>query len=400
MTSLGQRNRHVWMGLIALGLLCLLVVIFAPSNGLKTSGSTYSRAPEGYLGWYTYMQSQGTPVQRWQRPVGELRPQTGEGPQTLLRIYSDLVSEDLALAPAWVDDWLNAGNQLVLLGVRRSVTEAHFTTQLNSPQGPVTVITRRRDTDRRDLQLTLLGDDYGAVVWQDFPKQNLSKQDSPDFGRLVLASTQHLAANAYQANPNSPNPNYAFLAELLTHPEGPIWVDEFLHGYKDTDVILADTIGNWSEYLSKTPVAVGVMQLSLIVGVFILAQNRRLGTRTLVKTPVVDNSQAYIDALAAVLYKAGSATFVVEAIAKAERLNLQKALGLGPSNVEDSTLKQAWSQHTGQNVELLTPLLQPPLAGTVAPDRQLRQWLAALYQIRQQIKHDDPSAKSTYPKPS
>ena len=116
MTARWQNNRYVWLGLIALVVLCFLLVIFAPSSGIKVSGSTYSRAPEGYLGWYSYMQERGTPVQRWQRPSEELLD-AGEGSaSTLVRIYSGLVSDSVVLAPAWVDDWLAAGNTLVALG--------------------------------------------------------------------------------------------------------------------------------------------------------------------------------------------------------------------------------------------------------------------------------------------
>lgn len=368
MNSRWQSSRYVWLGLIAMVVVCFLLVLFAPSRGIKTSGSTYSRAPEGYLGWYTYMQERGTPMQRWQRPPQELLAAT-EAPGTLVQIYSDLVPEGLGLAPDWVDDWLAAGNTLVLLGVQRSVTAADFKTEQSSDQGNVVVLTRRRHAVVNEL--LQLGDRYGAVVWQ--------KQQ--EAGTVVLATTPHLGANAYQEAPG----NYGFLAHLVTNTGGPIWVNEFLHGYKDTDVILEDAIGTWQDYLSKTPVVAVVLQLGVIMAVFILAQNRRLGTRLLVKSAVVDNTQAYIDALAGVLHKAESADFVVDAIAKAERSNLQNFLGLGHTGTDDASLQQAWTQHTGQSAEILTPLLKPPRTITTSSDRQIHQWLVNLKQIRQQI---------------
>lgn len=369
MNPLARGNRTVWIALIALALICLLLVIFAPSNGIKTSGSTYSRAPEGYLGWYTYMQDRGTPVQRWQRPPEELLSEEASGPQTLIQIYSGLINERLALAPGWVDDWLEAGNRLILLGVRRSVTGANFRTQLDSDQGTVRVATRRRQTASEEFTSQQLGDRYGAVVWE-------KTQES---GKLIMASTPHLAANTFQAYPA----NYAFLAQLIDESDGSVWVNEFLHGYKEADVILEDIGSSWYDYLSETPVAVVVLQLGIITGIFILAQNRRLGTRTVVKNPVVDNSQAYIEALAAVLHKADSVSFVVDAIAKADRAKLQKALGLGQASVDDTALKQTWVQHTGQSSEALMPLLRPPKQ--LSSDKQLSQWLVRLQDIQKQV---------------
>ena len=64
MTRTLLTNRYVRLTLVALVLLCGLLVLLAPATGLKTSGSTYSRAPEGYMGWFDYMQAQGTPAQR------------------------------------------------------------------------------------------------------------------------------------------------------------------------------------------------------------------------------------------------------------------------------------------------------------------------------------------------
>lgn len=376
MTLRWQSNRYIWLGLITLVVLCFCLVIFAPSSGIKVSGSTYSRAPEGYLGWYTYMEKRGTPVQRWQRPAQELLEaeavDSAAGTHTLVQIYSGLVSESLVLSPDWVDEWLATGNTLVALGIQRSVTEADFKTEQTSDQGNVVVLTRRRHALVDDTQR--LGDSYGSVVWQ----------KSQESGTVILATTPHLAANAYQTSSG----NYAFLADLVTNAGGTIWVDEFLHGYKAPDVILEDVIGNWEDYLSQTPVLAVVVQLGVIMGVLILAQNRRLGTRTLVKSPVVDNSQVYIEALAAVLHKAGSIAFLVDAIASTERLHLQHFLGLGSAGADDTSLQQAWTQHTGQSADILAPLLRPPQPKT-ASDRQMSQWLASLQQIRQQMVKTD-----------
>ena len=102
------------------------------------------------------------------------------------------------------------------------------------------------------------------------------------------------------------------------------------------------------------------VQAIAIILLLLLGLNRRLGNRLTVQAPVLDNSQAYIKALAGVLHKANSHDFVVKTITQSERLRLQKALGLGDKPVSDDQLVTAWVQQTGGSAADLTALLQPP----------------------------------------
>ena len=371
MTRTLLANRYVRLALVALVLLCGLLVLLAPATGLKTSGSTYSRAPEGYMGWFDYMQAQGTPAQRWRRPMAELleQPPTAE-PQTLLRIYPGLVNHYQINYDAWIQDWLSAGNTLIDLGLDSEITAAPFTTQQSSPFGAVTIKTRRRHNLPINSDRNLLGDSYGAIVWQ-------RASDQP--GKSLVVNTPHLAANAYLGAPG----NYAFLADLATQGGGTIWVDEYLHGFKEADVIVAETVNNWGAYLAQTPVKVAAIQIAILLGIFLLSQNRRLGNLATVKAAEVDNSQAYIEALAAVLRKAESTSFLVDMIAKAERSSLQKALGFNEATTNEAALKAAWTQQTGQSDQILTPLTQPPKTTSPPSEATLKAWLAQLERIRQ-----------------
>ncbi|HEY9764043.1 MAG TPA: DUF4350 domain-containing protein, partial [Trichocoleus sp.] len=65
-------NRYLWIGLIFLVLVALLSFIAAPATNRLTSGSTWNASPDGYGAWYAYLEKQGAPIQRWQRPVSEL----------------------------------------------------------------------------------------------------------------------------------------------------------------------------------------------------------------------------------------------------------------------------------------------------------------------------------------
>lgn len=365
------QNRYVRIGLVALVLLFLLLVLLAPATGQKTSGSTYNRAPEGYLGWYAYMETQGTPVQRWRRPLEALleQPETA-APQTLIRIYPGLVNQFQAWDRNWLENWLADGNTFIALGLDAPIRDTPFTSRLSSEFGDVVVKTRRRLDLPVNSDRHLLGDEYGAVVWEN--------DEAPD-GRFIIALTPHLAANAYLDEPG----NFAFLADLATQAGGPIWVDEYLHGFKAADVIVEETVNSWGAYLARTPVKIALIQIAILLAIFLLAQNRRLGNLTTVKPPKVDNSKAYIEALAAVLHKAESTPFLVDTITKAERSRLQTTLGFHKATVEDSALQAAWTQQTGQSRQQLTPLLQPPKTPQKRADATLKTWLEKLQRLRQ-----------------
>ncbi|MGF1459670.1 MAG: DUF4350 domain-containing protein [Leptolyngbyaceae cyanobacterium] len=368
--TLPLRNRYVLFALVGLVLLFALLVVLAPATGRKTSGSTYTRSPEGYLGWFDYMAAQGTPVQRWRQPLSDLLDQIDDRPQTLLRIFPGMVEEYRAWEDDWLEAWLEAGNSLIVLGVDAQIQDIPFTTRLPSDGGEVVIKTRRRDSIATNSERSLLGDTYGAVVWQ---------RTEAEAGRLILALTPHLAANAYLTAPG----NFAFLADLATQAGGPIWVDEYLHGYTAAEAIVTETVNTWGAYLARTPVKVALVQIVILLALFLSAQNRRLGNLTLLKAPKVDNSQAYIEALAAVLHKAESSQFLVDTLAKAERSRLQRNLGLHATHIEDATLQTAWSHQTGRSPQALTPLLRPPRVPPKSADGSLKMWLEKLRHLRQ-----------------
>ena len=236
-------------------------------------------------------------------------------------------------------------------GISEPVTAAPFTTTLDTPLGAVTVQTRRR-APGQDAPLV---DDYGAVVWR----------QSRDTGQLILATTPFLAANAYQQAPG----NFAFLASLTA---GDIYMDEYLHGYRDPAARAATAVSSWLDYLAQTPLLVIALQGLAVVGLVLLAQNRRPGIKRSLPTPQTNDSQAYIDALAGVLQRADSRDFLVATLVRSERQALQQALGLGGGTVSDQRLRGAWQQSTGEPAAALAPLQGP------AADQSLGLWLQRL----------------------
>lgn len=377
-------RRQIAILAIALGVIILLTVLIAPIGSERQSASTYSRAPDGYGAWYAYMQEKGNPVKRWQQPADALfqpdsetanadspngkiaRPQT---PITLLRIDKDI--ELSAASEAWVKQ----GNVLVLVGAIADafVTQAPFTSDVASPSGIVRIATSRRYR-QSSKSAPLLQDSFGTVVWQ----KTLGK------GRLISVITTYLAANAYQEF----RANYELLAKLVTEPGYPIWVDEYLHGYKDSSTDAKDGTAseeNLLSYLSKTPLSLLAVQAIAFLLLLIWGQNHRLGLPEQVEVPTVDNSEAYIQALAGVLHKAGGSEFVLETLGKAEQLNIQKALGLGTSPLPVDDLIAAWSQQTGQPADPLQTLLRTAARHRRVSEAELSQWLETMHTVRSQL---------------
>lgn len=354
------RRRNVVIAVVAIALLGLFL-ISAPASNRVISGSTWGTTPDGYGAWYDYMQAQGVSIERWQRPIEQLveqvEDQPTDEPATLLRVVPAALGGQF-VGLSGLSGWLEQGNRLIVLSQQKPATAAPFESQISSEWGSVKVATRRRFEEETEF---LLADSYGAVVWQD--------EESSD---IILSTTPFLAANAYLDEPG----NFEFLAQLVQQPSGPIWVDEYIHGYKDSDVVVEEVAGTWFGYLAETPLLVAVLQAVVVLIVALIAQNRRLGLRKQLPALQVNNSEAYIKALAGVLHKANSHDFLVETLTRAEQKALQRSLGLGEAPVSLATLQTAWQQSTGQSPDQLSVLTSAPKG-----DSALHSWLRQLQSL-------------------
>lgn len=357
-----RSNRLAWIGAIILGVLILLTFITAPTNSKINRGSTYSRAPDGYGAWYSYMEQQRTGIKRWQKPFSDLDRE--KRPVTLLQISS--YSREPALFSEQ-KEWVEKGNNLVVLGVHEKVTQAKFTTLPKSPVGEVKIETTRRRRIKAQEKVSL-GDSFGAVVWE----ENYGK------GKVIFSTTPFLAANAYQDYPA----NFQYLSDLVSKKGNLLYVDEYIHGYKEPSVRKEEGEGDLLSYFSRTPLMPAFLQASVLLLVLIWGQNRRLGKPLALSTQVIDNSEAYIQALAGVLQKAESSDFVVEMIGKEEQLQLQKALGLGQQLLDHQTLINAWVQQ-GHSATELDAVLKLQTQKRRLSERELLSWLGKWQTVRQ-----------------
>ncbi|MBC5797386.1 DUF4350 domain-containing protein [Sphaerospermopsis sp. LEGE 00249] len=359
-----RRNRIIWLGAIALAAIILLSITVAPSSKIN-SGSSYNRAPEGYGAWYAFMQSQGTNIQHWQKPFSDIETETN--PVTLLQVNSTLRNP---MFYSQQIEWVKKGNTLVILGVKQPPTAAEFSSNQKSAFGDVKIDTSRRyqkSQSEQELEQVLLGDRYGAVVWE----EKYGK------GKVIFATTPHLAANAYQEEAN-----FVYLADLVTKGNQKILIDEYIHGYKDPDIREKEGRGDLLGYLAKTPLFPALVQVVVLLLVLIWSENRRFGKPVTLDTPVIDNSQAYIQALAGVLQKAESSDFVLEMVGKEEQLQLQKVLGLGQILVENEVLLKVWQDQTGKNAAELDAVLKLQVKKHRISEQDLISWLGKWQSLR------------------
>lgn len=352
------RSRRTWIFII-LGMLALVFLVFVSAPTSK-DGSTYLRSPTGYSEWYGYMLEQGNSVQRWQRSYEHLE---GTG-QTLVQVWGGTPD---ALSVWKLQEWVGKGNTLVRLSWWGDLTNAPFSSALNSPMGPVVVETTRRFTSSSGGK-TLLQDRGGAVV-----RMNRLEQ-----GQIIDITYPWLAANAYQKQRS----NYEFLARLVQYRGGIIWVDEWLHGYRDSEksTNAEQSDRNVFDYLLQTPMVILVAQAIVLLLLLIWDRNRRFGPILTLNPPQTANSERYIQALAGVLNTARHTHFVVEQLGERFRLELAIALGItadqSPTSPlpDDEQLAQLWASRTGHSPQELVSLLHQSRNNQRLTDRDLLIW--------------------------
>ncbi|MBD1914180.1 MULTISPECIES: DUF4350 domain-containing protein [unclassified Leptolyngbya] len=368
-----MKKRRNWIVAIVLASLIGLTLL-APRNALQQQGSTYNRAPNGYGAWYAYLEEQGIPVRRWQRPVEELGlatedPTDATAPVT--RSITFVQINPVPRSPSPIEqEWARVGHTVVLVGIQTPVTAAPFSSVLDSPQGKVRIETRRRYPEAGGADKSRLGDDEGSVVWE----QAVGK------GQVIYINTPYFAANAYQDEAG----NIPFLAALVAEPGHPVWVDEYLHGYRDPDILAEEKRGNAFAYLVRTPVLLVAIQ-ALVLLLLAVWGDRRLGPPLRVEPAKTDSNATYIGALGSVLNKAKSSEFVMETVGRHEQEQIQRSLGLGVDPVEPDQLLEAWTQQTGQPATELQSLLAPVVQKRRLRERELLLWLENLRQVRRHL---------------
>lgn len=383
--------KQYWQfGLIVAIAIVLITFVSATGGDIRQSGSSYSIAANGYNTWYQMMSDRGIKIHRWQKSFAQLTKNPNyQSATTLLQVNPQLEGLQLTKLQR---EWIGRGNTLVILGITAPAWEVPFRTDLESTQGKIAIETTRRfksnslkqELPQSTVKESILSDRAGSVITQ-FKIQQ---------GTVIIATTPHLAANAYQDF----RANYKLLAELVTKDRGQVVVDEYIHGYidrksatsnrnGDTDSDDRQPDGDALAYLANTPLFIVFLNLLLGILVIVWQQNRRFGKVIVPKLPEIDNSEAYIQALSGVLRQANSSEFVLQNIGRAEQLAWQQKLGLGKERlVEPQTLITAWETQTKLPTEDLHFVLQLTTTARRLTPAELTSWLTKVRTIDRQLK--------------
>ncbi len=399
MTDFKKLLKQYWqLGLLAIVAIVLVTVISAIGGNSKLAGSSYSIAANGYNHWYQMTIDRGVRIQRWRKSFSKLAESSEyDRGTTLLQIQPQLVKLDIT---SQQQEWVSRGNTLVILGVDAPAREATFQQDLASPQGKIRIETTRRfgskiDDNKllKDADRFSAGEAPPTAILKDRSGSVITQFELAE-GKIIIATTPHLAANAYQDF----QPNNDLLTELVTKGRQQVLVDEYIHGYIDRKPIIDPATGKVKtddetsdnndtlSYLASTPLI--VVFVNLLLGILVLAwqQNRRFGKVVIPKLPEIDNSEAYIQALGGVLHQANSSEFVLQNIGKAEQLSWQQKLGLGKERlVEPQTLITAWENQTQLPTEDLRFVLQLTAEARRTSPAELTTWLTKIREIDRQL---------------
>ncbi len=364
--------RQWWtIGLVLAGLL-LFTLVSAPSSP-QSVGSTYSRAPEGYGAWYAYMENSGAKMERLRKPIDDSFFNSTNKNTTILQVLADDDSNHIGQYNL-SSKGIEKGNRIVIIGSKKipsgrvRATQANFNSSPISPDNrAITLQTSKRYLPSETPVLAqpinpILKDDFGAIVIESKIGQ----------GSIVYVVPQFLGANAYQDTNN-----FAYLKDLVKNDR--IIVDEYIHGYRDSKTAKEEGKADVFEFLAQTPLILAVIQLCILLGVLVYGKSWRLGPVKTLVPPPINNSRAYIQALARILQKANSTDFVTETLGKAELTQLQRSLGLNRNSNQDPTeLIKLWKQQTGKDSQTLERIFLSLRRQQKLSEAELTQWLALL----------------------
>jgi hypothetical protein len=162
-----------------------------------------------------------------------------------------------------------------------------------------------------------LSDEHGAIIWREAQGQ----------GDIIWVIPPFLGANGFQEQ----TANFQLLQALMQPDRHHLWVDEYLHGYKDSETLAAEAVGNVWHYLRQTPLFPLFVQLLLLCGLLIGWGNRRFGRPQIPPPLPTNNQQTYVNALAQVLEKGDRPDFVVQQLLQGKAQPLEQLQGLPPN---------------------------------------------------------------------
>lgn len=329
------------ISLAGLGLLYTMLTPEPPMTEALPDRSIYNASPTGYRAWHLSNQKAGIPMRPWQKPFTELDAMPG--PATMLMVEPYTVAKTSVIfgqkEAAMLLGWVAEGNTLVLLDdFRRYGSNAiAYTLALEversrqrqpsstgSPSVTFQALTpskapKQLNTYVRQRLMTQGDLSFRRNRAAKFPSQTLlsTPAENPVLirmpyhkGVLILGTVVDLGQNTYLHRPA--NDNYQFLSNVLVNEKKPIFVNEFIHGYTESEDIFA-------YYQKQTPLGAIFGQLLLVLLVMLwLAfvrwtpkpDEQEGQAKNQAQEP--DGMERYIQSMAGVYYRTQSAPLALE----------------------------------------------------------------------------------------
>jgi hypothetical protein len=308
------------------------------------------------------METQQHPVKRWRRAYSQL---SGTG-QTMIQVADVEGFQSAELGASEILNWVKNGNTLIELSWAGSVTGAPFVSDLPTPKGAVRIETTRR-YEPRSFDEALLKDEFGTVIGlKTFQK-----------GEVIKIAYPWLGAGNYV----NQGGNFQALADLATQRKGTIWVDEWIHGYRDketTSVLSGDKTQDLWDYFAQRPIAVIAGQGVLLLLLLLWGQNQRFGALTRIAPPPRNSNEQYIQALADTLNTHGHTEYVLTLLGQSLRDRLKSRLSLVGADLAgdgDGAIAAQWATVTGRPASELLELLEQSSAKKRLRDSELLAWV-------------------------
>jgi Domain of unknown function (DUF4350) len=351
-------------GWILIASLCLILIVTAMAPPDYPKGSSYENTLSGYAQWYRFMETQHHPIERWRRDYRQLK---GTG-QTLIQVADVEGSQSTELGTPEILAWVKNGNTLIELSWAGGVTGAPFLSDLPTPKGTVRIETTRR-YGSNNFDEVLLKDAFGGVIGlATFQKGEVIKIAYPWMG----------AGNYVNVNQGA---NFQVLADLATQRKGTIWVDEWIHGYRDlepTSVLADDKTQDLWGYFAERPIAVMAGQGVLLLLMLLWGQNQRFGALIRVAPPTRNSNEQYIQALADTLNTHGHTEYVLALLGQSLRDRLKSRLSLVGADLAgdgDGAIAAQWATVTGRPAAELLELLEQSSTDKRLRDSELLTWV-------------------------
>lgn len=362
---------------VAFVILVILGFLLAPSNTETEVASTYSTASKGAKASYLLLQELGYHVERWQRPIRELKPDN----HTVL-IVVDLPTVGSEKSKATMQKFLSDGGHVIATGI----TGATLLPEDHSESDAVPQ-TLWRDYDaltpsaitRAARKITLVP----VARWSEssglplFGKQDEVVAVEMRYGKgdvIWLASaTPFTNAGIKESN------NLEFvLAAIGERERTRVFFDEYIHGYGDEAVS-----GNNHPILTALLLQSGVLALAAL-----FTFSRRSGPlRPLITEPRLAPLE-FVETLGGLYLQAKAASVAVDVAYQRFQYWIARRLGLSPHTSPDD-LARAASERWKLRDDNFAQTLREAASARYRPDLPQKEALAlvkSLYSYAMKLK--------------